>query len=138
MNKVIIKALTATGLTIGLGSCGVNSWNDEMLDGFEPGTDYNNPTTNVSYTLTESDYQTIAKLMEAIATTDAEKAEAKAIATNLYLNSDGSFPATTALPAFMQSPTFPYYLSDNGSWIDMVYAEASETDPTLADRKSVV
>ncbi|MCX4259157.1 MAG: hypothetical protein OSJ34_05495 [Muribaculaceae bacterium] len=132
MNKVIIKALTATGLTIGLGSCGVNSWNDEMLDGFEPGTDYNNPTTNVSYTLTESDYQTIAKLMEAIATTDAEKAEAKAIATNLYLNSDGSFPATTALPAFMQSPTFPYYLSDNGSWIDMVYAEASETDPTLA------
>lgn len=97
MNKVIIKALTATGLTIGLGSCGVNSWNDEMLDGFEPGTDYNNPTTNVSYTLTESDYQTIAKLMEAIATTDAEKAEAKAIATNLYLNSEGSFPATTAL-----------------------------------------
>ena len=83
MNKVIIKALTATGLTIGLGSCGVNSWNDEMLDGFEPGTDYNNPTTNVSYTLTESDYQTIAKLMEAIATTDAEKAEAKAIATNM-------------------------------------------------------
>ena len=83
MNKVIISALAATGLTLGLGSCGVNSWNDEMLDGFEGGVNYNKPITNVTYALTESDYSTIATLMEALATNDAEKAEAKAIASDL-------------------------------------------------------
>ncbi|MDE6645497.1 MAG: hypothetical protein K2J97_05385 [Muribaculaceae bacterium] len=131
MNKVIISALAATGLTLGLGSCGVNSWNDEMLDGFEGGVNYNKPITNVTYALTESDYSTIATLMEALATNDAEKAEAKAIASDLYLNSNGSFPAAVALPAFMQTASFPYYLAENGSSVDLIYAEAGENDPTI-------
>lgn len=132
MNKLIICTLAATGLTLGLGSCGVNSWNDEMLDGFEGGVNYNKPTLNATYALTESDYATIATLMGALATDDAEKAEAKAIGENLYLSSNSVFAGTTALPVFMQSASFPYYLAENGSSVDVIYAEAGENDPTTA------
>ncbi len=124
MNKNIINALLAGTFTLGLASCGENTWNDHYLDGFEGGVNYDK-SIEASYTLTESDYAAISKLMQAQATTDEEKAAAKAIGTNLYFDKNSAYPASVALPAYLASSTFPYYLASNGSTVDVVYAEAA-------------
>lgn len=108
-----------------LASCSENTWNDHFLDGFEGGVNYDKAVTG-SYTLTADDYETISELMEGMASTDAEKAEAKAIATNRYFNKFGAFPASVALPKFFETSSFPYYLASNGSLADVAYAEAAE------------
>lgn len=123
MNKNIINAILAGTFTLGLASCGENTWNDHYLDGFEGGVNYDKSIEG-SYTLTEADYTAISKLMQAQATTDEEKAAAKAIGTNLYFDKNSAYPAQVALPAFFATSTFPYYLASNGSTVDVVYAEA--------------
>lgn len=130
MNKNIINSLLVGASALVLASCGENSWNDLYLKGFEGGVDYENAVTG-SYILTADDYKAISKLMEAKATSDEQKAEAKAIATNCYFNKYGAFPASVALPPFMETATFPYYLSSNGSVADVSYAEASEVPAEL-------
>ncbi|MBD5356631.1 MAG: hypothetical protein HDR88_06465 [Bacteroides sp.] len=130
MNKNIINSLLVGASALALASCGENSWNDLYLKGFEGGVDYENAVTG-SYTLTADDYKAISKLMEEKATTDEQKAEAKAIATNCYFNKYGAFPASVALPPFMETAAFPYYLGSNGSVADISYAEASEVPAEL-------
>ena len=131
MNKNIINTLLVGSSLLALASCGENTWNDHFLKGFESGVDYENAVTG-QYALTADDYKAISKLMEAKATTDSEKAEAKAIATNCYFNKFGSFPASVALPPFMETAAFPYYLGSNGSVADVSYAEASEVPTELS------
>ncbi|MCM1137840.1 MAG: choice-of-anchor J domain-containing protein [Duncaniella sp.] len=130
MNKNILNALLAGSFTLALVSCGENTWNDHYLDGFEGGVDYNSSEEG-SYTLTESDYSSIASLMTGKATTDEQKAAAKAIGTNHYFDKTGPFPASVALPAFFETSDFPYYLASNGSTVDVVYAEAAEVPAEL-------
>lgn len=131
MNKNIINTLFVGAATLALASCGENTWNKEFLDGFEGGVDYENSVSG-SYTLTADDYKAISDLMAAKATTDAEKAEAKAIATNCYFNKFGAFPASVALPPFMETAAFPYYLGSNGSQAEVSYAEAAEVPAELS------
>lgn len=130
MNKNILNALLASTFTLGLVSCGENTWNDHYLDGFEGGVDYDSSVEG-SYTLSESDYSTIASLMSSSATTDEQKAAAKAIGTNHYFDKTGPFPASVALPAFFETSSFPYYLASNGSTVDVVYAEAADVPAEL-------
>lgn len=130
MNKNILNTLLAGAITIGLASCGENTWNNHYLDGFEGGVNYDKPVSG-SYTLTPSDYEAISKLMEAKATTDAEKAAAKAIKTNLYFDKTGPYPAKVAIPAFCETASFPYYLASSNSSIDIVYAEADAVPAEL-------
>ncbi len=130
MNKNLINAILAGSVTLGLASCGENTWNDHYLDGFEGGVNYDKSIEG-SYTLTESDYAAISKLMQAQATTDEEKAAAKAIGKNLYFDKNSAFPAYVALPAFFETSTFPYYLASNGSTVDVVYAEADAVPAEL-------
>lgn len=130
MNKNILNTLLAGAAAIGLASCGENTWNNHYLDGFEGGVNYDKPI-NGSYTLTPSDYEAISKLMEAKATTDAEKAAAKAIKTNLYFDKTGPFPAKVAIPAFCETASFPYYFASSSSTVDIVYAEADAVPAEL-------
>lgn len=130
MNKNIINTLLVGVGALTLASCGENTWNDHYLKGFESGVNYENAVTG-SYALTGDDYKAISKLMEDLATTDEQKAEAKAIATNCYFNKYGAFPASVALPPFMETAGFPYYLGSNGSVADVSYAEASEIPAEL-------
>ncbi len=131
MNKNIINTLLVGSSLLVLASCGENTWNDHFLKGFESGVDYESATSG-TYALTNEDYEAISKLMQAKAQTDAEKAEAKAIATNCYFNKNGAFPASVALPPFMETASFPYYLASNGSTADISYAEASEVPEVLS------
>lgn len=130
MNKNILNALLAGTFTLGLVSCGENTWNDHYLDGFEGGVNYDSSVEG-SYTLTEADYSSIASLMSKNATTDEQKAAAKAIGTNHYFDKTGPFPASVALPAFFETSDFPYYLVSNGSTVDVVYAEAADVPAEL-------
>ncbi len=81
MNKNIKNIFLVGTVAITMASCGENTWNDHFLKVFEGGVDYEN-TVSGTYALTSEDYEAISKLMQAKAQTDAEKAEAKAIATN--------------------------------------------------------
>lgn len=130
MNRNIINVILAGVTASTLAGCSENTWNDHFLDGFEGGANYEKAVSG-SYTLTTDDYKAISELMTALATTDAEKAEAKAIATNCYFNKFGAFPASVALPPFLQTAAFPYYLGSNGSQADIAYAEASEIPAEL-------
>lgn len=130
MNKNIINALIAGSITMSLASCSENSWNDHFLDGFEGGVDYDQ-TEEGTYTLSSADYSTIASLMGDEAVSDAEKAEAKAIGTNLYFDKNGTYPASVALPAFLNTASFPYYLASNGSTFDITYQEAGAVPAEL-------
>lgn len=131
MNKYIINTLLTGVATLALASCGENTWNDHYLKGFEGGVDYENAVSG-AYTLTADDYKSISNLMVSLATTDAETAEAKAIASNCYFDKNGAFPASVALPPFLKTTSFPYYLASNGSQVDVTYNEASETPAELA------
>lgn len=131
MNRNIINTLLAGAATVALASCGENTWNDHFLNGFEGGVNYDKAVTG-SYSLTTDDYKAISDLMVAKATTDEEKAQAKAIATNCYFDKNSAFPASVALPSFMQTASFPYYLASNGSQADVAYAEADAVPGELA------
>ncbi|MBD5355207.1 MAG: hypothetical protein HDR85_09940 [Bacteroides sp.] len=124
MNKNIFNAFIVGSLAMGLASCSENSWNDHYLDGFEGGVDYEDAVEG-TYTLTPSDYSSVASLMQQVAVTDEEKAAAKAIGSNLYFDKSGLYPAQVALPSFLETSSFPYYLASNGSVVDVTYQEAS-------------
>lgn len=130
MKSNIINVFLAGISAIGMASCGENTWNDHFLDGFEGGVDYENAVSG-TYALTADDYKAISDLMSAKATTDEEKAEAKAIATNCYFYKNGAYPASVALPPYLASVSFPYYLASNGSQVDIGYAEVSEMPAEL-------
>ena len=135
MNKNILYAFMAGATAIGLASCDENSWNDHYLDGFEAGVDYDDSQTG-TYTITADNYGAISKLLQNEATTDAEKAAAKAIETNMYFNQASIYPAETALLPFLNSTSFPYYLGGNGSTVDITYNVASDIPAELTDLQS--
>ncbi len=130
MNRNIIDSLLVGAVIAGFASCGENTWNDHSLDGFKGGVDYDKAVSG-SYTLTADDYKAISDLMQQRATTDPEKAEAKAIASNCYFNKYGTYPASVALPAYMATASFPYYLASDGSQADVAYEEVSEVPAEL-------
>lgn len=117
------------GIAVAVSSCGDNDWNDK-LDGFESDQTLEKATDG-TYTLTDADYASISKLMEAIATDDAEKAAAKAIKTNLYFDKNSAFPASVCIPALFAEVSSPYYFSVKGSALDVTYREASEVPAEL-------
>lgn len=130
MNKNILNAIAVSTLAMGLASCGENSWNDHYLDGFKGGIDYESSET-ATYTLTADDYATISSLIKANAVGDEEIAAAKAIDTNKYFDKNSIYPASVAIPAFLDNAAFPYYLAGNGSTVDVIFSEASSVPAEL-------
>ena len=130
MNKNILNAIAVGTLAMGLASCGENSWNDHYLDGFEGGVDYESSET-ATYTLTADDYATISSLIKANAVGNDEIAAAKAIDTNKYFDKNSIYPASVAIPAFLDNAAFPYYLAGNGSTVDVIFNEASSVPAEL-------
>lgn len=130
MNKNILNAIAVSTLAMGLASCGENSWNDHYLDGFKGGIDYESSET-ATYTLTADDYATISSLIKANAVGDEEIAAAKAIDTNKYFDKNSIYPASVAIPAFLDNAAFPYYLAGNGSTVDVIFREASSVPAEL-------
>ncbi len=131
MNKNILYAFMAGATAFGLAGCNENSWNNHFLDGFEEGVDYTDSPKG-SYTLTADDYSAIAKLLQKQASTDAEKAAAKAIGDNAYFNKTSVYPASVAVLPFLNTSSFPYYLGDDGTTVDIMFNEATDVPEELA------
>ncbi len=133
MNNKILNSFLTAGMTLALASCGENTWNDHYLDGFEGGANYNKPSSSEgTYTITEEDYDAISKLLQSKATTDEETNAAKAIGTNHYFDNASVYPASVALPFFMETKSFPYYLDPAESRVAVTYKEASEVAPEIS------
>ncbi|MDE6792994.1 MAG: hypothetical protein K2J48_07925, partial [Muribaculaceae bacterium] len=120
------KYIKSLALLLGagmLGGCGENAWNDH-LDGFkEP--DVYTKTETINYTLTETDYSTIAGLAanKTIAAADGEADALKAIGTNACFATQEQ--AQKYLPAFLANSSFPYFALNDGSSVKVSYALAS-------------
>lgn len=132
MKRNIKNALLVCGSAILLASCSENTWNDKYLDGFESGVDYSNAVTG-AYTLTADDYSAISKLMLAKATNASDTTAAKAIASNCYFDKNSVYPASVALPPFMETASFPYYLASDGSITDVSYEECDAVPAILSE-----
>lgn len=118
MKKNIINISLAAGIAVAMASCSENYWNDHELDGFEePGiTD----VQTIEYTLTETDYATLAanKTNKALAG-DALAAQLKAVGTQCYFTSEIS--PREYVPALLSDPSFPYFTLTDGSAIKLTY-----------------
>lgn len=113
-----------------LAGCSENSWNDH-LDGFEkPGI--GTGVENVTYTLTDADYKSIASnsANKALATTEEAQAALSAIGKNgCFANEE---QARLYLPAFLGDQNFPYFNLANGSGIKVEYNIAEQIPETVA------
>lgn len=120
MKKIYIKNLALLGAIIIMASCSENAWNDR-LDGFEVAPVYEE-SVDVTYTLTSSDYTTIAQnsVNISLATTPEEQAALAAIGTNKCFENIAQ--ARKYIPAFLYSTTFPYFTADDGSTILISFA----------------
>ena len=124
---LLASALLATG-------CSENAWNDH-LDGFEGGFS-NTEKTNVSYTLSNTDYETIGKALAKVATTDEEAAAAKAIQANHYFDQSSVYPAQVAIPYLFDDTSTDFFIYNNGSVVETTFRQAEATPEELSQISS--
>ncbi len=99
-------------------SCDENSWNDK-LDGFD-GNASTTEVKNIEYTLTKTDYSTIASLDENVALAGTANASALAAVKTQCAFSE-AIPAREYVPAFLASSKFSYFTLDDGSTVKVKY-----------------
>ena len=104
------------------------NYNDQFgmdLEGMAKPTD----VKNLEYTLTADDYATISKnsTNTALAATNDESAELKALATNLYFDED--ITAAEYAPAFIANK---WYTADQGSVVMLTYNQLAEVPAAFA------
>ena len=118
--KIYLNSVLAAAMAFTLAACDENAWNDH-LNGFE---DENNKdisnTLNVEYTLTDADYASIASNATNKALAGDEYANALAAVANRKAFSD-AIPASTYVPAFLSSTSFPYFTATDGSSVKLTY-----------------
>lgn len=130
MNKYIIKSIAAIVPALALMSCAENAWNDEYLDGFQGGQQYNK-VSKADYTLTSNDYATISNILSQIAETDEEKAAATAIKNNLYFDMSSPYPASVAIPYYLSSTSSQFFNFNDGSTVNVTYQQVMGTPEEL-------
>lgn len=119
MNTNIKNALLVGAAALGMVSCSENSWNNH-LDGFEEGPQFSNVQT-MDYTLTDADYENIAK--NSANKTKAEAAglsnELSAVGKLYYLN--GQITPADYIPNYLADSNFKYFTLSEGSAINITY-----------------
>lgn len=123
MKKLLyIASMFAAALMVG---CNYNDQFGMDLEGMAKPTD----VKNLEYTLTADDYATISKnsTNTALAATNDESAELKALATNLYFDED--ITAAEYAPAFIASK---WYTADQGSVVMLTYNQLAEVPAAFA------
>lgn len=120
MKLNIINSLFLGACVVSLASCSENSWNNH-LDGFE-GDNTITDVQTVDYTLTSTDYSTIAGLAanKALAGDDGAAA-LKAVGTAKAFSEKAQ--ARTYVPAFLSDASFPYFTLTDGSAVRLTYNE---------------
>lgn len=118
-----INSLAFLGLALAVASCTDNSWNKTFLDGFDGEVVYDNAVT-VDYTLTTTDYETIGKALQNVATTDEEIAAARAIQNNHYFDQNSPYPSQIAVPYFLNQERTNFYIYNPGSTVNVSLQQA--------------
>ena len=111
-------------------ACSDNAWNNH-LDGFDGSFSYTEKT-NISYTLTNSDYETIGKALASKASTEEETAAAKAIQANHYFDQSSVYPAQIALPYLFDDTSSDYFIYNNGSVVEATFRQANSTPEEIS------
>lgn len=122
MKKHILYSSVLLGMAAIATGCSENAWNDH-LDGFDGNFNYTGKV-NVSYTLTNSDYETIGSALEKVAATDEEIAAAKAIKANHYFDQHSVYPAQMALPYLFNDTSSDYFIYSDGSVVEATFVQA--------------
>ncbi len=128
MKYNIFKSAISCGVVLALAGCSVNSWNDHSLPGFDEDNIEAKPITG-AYTLSESDFSAISKNSTNVSLAQANgvSSELKNLATDMFFST--AIPAKTYLPAWMASSSFPYFLADEGSTVELTYQQANGGTP---------
>ena len=131
MKRHYIKSLAFIPCLALLASCSENTWNDKYLDGFEVPPVYED-IQEITYTLTDSDYSTIANssVNKALAVTEEEKEALANIGTNKCFATVEE--AQKYIPALLSLSSFQYFTLDNGSSIVVKYNLTTSPDSTVA------
>lgn len=129
MKNLKYLAIVACGCIASLTACDENSWNDNELDGFE--VPVVTDVQTVEYTLTESDYTSIASnsTNKSLAG-DAGSAALKAVGTKFCFSEQ--ITAREYVPAFLGSTDFPYFTLDNGSAVKLTYKTSQSLPEEIA------
>lgn len=126
MMKTIIKNVFLIGaVTLGMASCGENSWNDTYLPGFEGGPNFSN-VQSFDYTLTDEDYTTLSKNKTNVALAKAADAskELSNVGKLFYLNQ--KITPETYIPNLLNDSTFKYFTLTDGSAVNVTYRVAED------------
>lgn len=119
MKQYIAKALfVAAAASLALSSCDDNSWNEDYLKGFE--VPDNTDVKTVEYTLTATDYSTLAGLSANKALAGEELAAELANVGKLGRFTE-AISAEKYAPAFLASTSFPYFSLSNGSAVKLTF-----------------
>ncbi len=123
MNGSLLSAMI-----VAMTGCGENAWNDD-LDGFKDlvnseGTITATDVQTINYTLTDADYEAIAKLAanKALATTDEESKALAAVGTNHCFSE--AAPASKYVPAWFAATSSPFFTLSDKSAIKLTYNES--------------
>lgn len=115
-------------MIVAMTGCSENAWNDE-LDGFKDlvngeGTYTATDIQTINYTLTDADYEAVAKLSanKALATTDEEAKALAAIGTNHCFSE--AAPASKYMPAWFADTSSPFFTLSDKSAIKLTYNES--------------
>ena len=130
MKKHILYSMGFLFAASVLTGCSENAWNDH-LDGFESGFSYTDKVT-VSYTLSNSDYETIGKALVKVASTNEETLAAQAIQANHYFDQSSPYPAQVALPYLFDDTSSDYFIYNNGSVVEATFRQADATPEELS------
>lgn len=136
MKKINIKTVAILAGAAFLAGCSENAWNDH-LDGFKEPPVYSKVET-VAYTLTAADYKSIASnsTNKSLAEEEGLTAELAAIGTNGYF--ENAEDARMFLPAYISSTSFPYYVLNDGSSVNISYnLITNQPENVLAVNKGV-
>lgn len=122
-----ITGTLLSAMIVAMTGCSENAWNDD-LDGFKDlvnseGTVTATDVQTINYTLTDADYEAIAKLAanKALATTDEESKALAAVGTNHCFSE--AAPASKYMPAWFASTSSPFFTLSDKSAIKLTYNE---------------
>lgn len=128
MRTSITNGTLLSALIVAMTGCGENAWNDN-LDGFKnlvnnDGTVTATDVQTINYTLTDADYEAVAKLTanKALATTDEESKALAAVGTNHCFSE--AAPASRYMPAWFASTSSPFFTLSDKSAIKLTYNES--------------
>lgn len=126
-----------SAMIVAMSGCSENSWNDD-LDGFKDlvnndGTAIATDVQTINYTLTDADYEAIAKntTNKALATTDEEAKALAAVGTSHCFSE--AAPASKYVPAWFASTSSPFFTLSDKSAIKLTYNENTGMPAEIAN-----